>query len=271
MTAARTAKSLLAGLALAALIATPLRAETPRDLRLSYMVWIGGFNSLGIEARLQHTETSYRVGLEGRSRGLLGWLWPYRLRLESEGRRAPDRLTPRRFRQAEGQTGERRREIRYLGNGALELSLDGRTTPLERDGLSENLVRGALDPASAVLSIIEVFARESRCLRSLPVFDGKRRYDLKLIAEEQRSLAPSRYGVYSGPATLCRLAVEKHAGFRKRGRFPKAFDVWLAPAAEGAPALPVRLEGRNDLAPMIIHLTAAQTSGTAKQARRSGP
>ena len=177
-------------------------------------------------------------------------------------------MVPRRFRQVQDDGEQRRREIRYRANGSLELSLDGQRTPLDHDGLSDGLVRGALDPASALLSLIEVFARTNRCVPSVPVFDGKRRYDLGLTAEEQDTLNPSRYALYSGPATLCRLAVEKHAGFRTRNRFPNAFDVWLARPAEGAPALPVRLEGRNDLAALVIHLTGARTSDAAKQALR---
>ena len=93
--------------------------------------------------------------------------------------------------------------------------------------------------------------------------------DIDDVAGQDRvTLSPSRYALYSGPATRCRMTVEPHAGFRKASRFPRALDIWLARPAQGAPALPVRLVGRNDLATMFIHLTAARTLDAATQARR---
>ena len=273
MTALRTAKCLLAGLGLAALLASPLRAEAPGALRLSYKVWTGGFNSLGIEAILRRTKTAYRIGLEGRTRGVVGWFWPYALSLEATGDLGGPGggagVTPRRFRQVHDDDGRQgRREIRYGAKGGLELSLDGEPADLDNGALSGAAVQGSLDPASALLALVESLARSGRCTDSLPVFDGKRRYDLTLAEQRRVTLGPSRYALYSGPATRCRMTVEAHAGFREGGRFPRILEVWLAPAAEGAPAVPVRIVGRNALASMFIHLTAVRTADAAEEARR---
>ena len=267
---ARTAARLL--IALAAMFPPAVaHAETPHALRLSYEVWTGGLNSLGLEAYLRRTETAYRVDLDARTQGLVGSLFPYELSLEAAGHIGPDGLTPQRFRTIYGEDGqEKRRDIRYHRNGALELSVDGQRKRIARRGLSEDLVRGSMDPASAIFSVMEVFARTQRCRGAFPVFDGKRRYDLMLTERGHRMLSHSRYGLYSGPTTLCRLRVEKRAGFRKRerGRFPSTIDVWLAPVGKDTPALPVRIESRSNLGALVIHLTGVKRLGAANQAQR---
>jgi hypothetical protein len=141
--------------------------------------------------------------------------------------------------------------------------------------MPETLKSGTLDPASAVFSIIEAFAQLGRCEGSIPVYDGRRRYDLVVTQVGTRDLRPSSYGMYSGPATVCQVAVEPLAGFKKKKKkkrsdrgFPSSVKVWLAPVAEGELAVPVRLEGRTGLGRMVLHLVDAQQQTRIERAAR---
>jgi hypothetical protein len=60
---------------------------------------------------------------------------------------------------------------------------------------------------------------------------------------------------------LCRVVVNKLAGFRDRGGeggLPAIINVWLASVADSEPMVPVRLEGKSALGNMIIHLVGTK-------------
>ncbi len=264
-------------LALAALVASDMvtlaRAEVPARLSLTYEVWSSGFNSLGLEANLVRSATTYRVNLAVESKGVVGWLFPFKLMLRSSGVVEGTILKPWRFQSAAVEPGKtRRREILYGNNGILELKTDGRPDAEARKRVPDHLTRDSLDPASAIYSVIEFLARGRRCAGDFPVFDGKRRYDLRLEEMGRRTLGPSGYAMYSGAATLCRVAIDRRAGFPERGRkvnrFPSRVDVWLAAVGDGIPPLPVRIESRNDIGVHVGHLVGLRVDGAAHQVLR---
>lgn len=273
MSTVSTAWRVLPALLLTSLLAAGARAEVPARFWLSYEVWTGGLNSLRLEARLARSEDSYRVDFAARTKGLIGWLFPYSLTLKTSGLIEAAGLKPQRFHSASRERGkERKREIFYPKEGVPTVKVDGRIRTRSRKAVPEPLILGSLDPASAFFSIIETFARTQRCDGVFQVFDGKRRYDLRVTELGRRTLRPSRYAMYSGSATVCQVAIVKRAGFRKRAwkvvGFPSNFEIWLAPLENGTPAIPVRLEWHNDLGALVAHLVAARVDNPAEEATR---
>lgn len=235
-------------------------AETGRELTLAYEMWKGGFHGLSFEARLFQSRAAYRIAFSARTEGLIGWLYPYRVETRSAGLVGDAGIRALSYRSESRSRGkERRRMVRYLVDG-----------PAGPDDRRDPRAAGTQDPASAVFAVIEAFARAGRCEGVVPVFDGKRRYDLVLSHLGQATLRPSRYALYSGPAVLCRVRMTRHSGFKKKraGGFPSEIKLWLAPAVEGGPALPVRLEGKSDLGSLVVHLVAARARMLTEQARR---
>jgi hypothetical protein len=269
MSTLSTAWRLLPALLLTSLLGVGARAEVPARFWLSYEVWTGGFNGLRLEARLARSEDSYRVSFAARTKGLIGWLFPYSLTLKTSGLIEEAGLKPQRFHTAYPKRGKmREREIFYSQDGVPTVKVDGRIRTKSGKSVPGPLTLGSLDPASAVFSIIETFARTYRCDGIFQVFDGKRRYDLRVTEVGRRNLRPSRYGMYSGSATVCRVAIGKRAGFGKRERagsgFPSNLEIWLAPLEDGTLAIPVRLEWHNDLGAVVAHLVAGRVDSPAE-------
>jgi hypothetical protein len=211
-------------------------AEAPRTVSLSYHLWEGG---------------------------------------RTDGIADEDGLRPTHYRSTSKKRGKKRRQdITYLEDGSLEVRVSPKKDAKRQLEMPETLKSGTLDPASAVFSIIAAFAQLGRCDGSLPVYDGRRRYDLVVTQVGARDLQPSSYGMYSGPAIVCQVAVEPLAGFKKKKKkrsdraFPSTVKVWLAPVAEGELAVPVRLEGRTGMGRMVLHLVDAQQQTRIERAAR---
>ena len=250
-----------------------MRAEVPESLSLSYDMWEGGLHALSLETRMNRGKSAYSVKFSVRTRGLAWLVHPFSLKAQTDGVADEHGLRPLHYRSTSEKRGKtRRQEITYLDDGSLDVRREPKKNGKPKNRVPEDLTLGTLDPASALLSIIEAFARVGRCEGSIPVYDGKRRYDLLVTQGGSRNLKSKGYGMYSGPATVCRIAVEQLAGFKKKknrkGRFPSAIDVWLAPLAGGEPAVPVRLEGKTDRGKMILHLVKARHREPVERAAR---
>lgn len=265
---------------LAAVPAAGRASEAPDRLRLSYHVWQGGLHAFTLRTEMNHGAESYDASFSATTDGLVGWLFPFRVEGRSKGTLvaaepeaetgAKNGLKPQRFESASRKGDkEKQREITYLDDGSLEV----RHNPARDDEpLAEPLLRGTLDPVTALYAMIGSFDEARRCAGRLPVFDGRRRYDLTLKPLGDAQLEPSGYGIYSGPATRCRVTLRPIAGFEKKGkslsRLPRKVEVWLAPLEPGGPAVPVRLEGENPWGHMVVHLISAKSGGTGTRASR---
>jgi hypothetical protein len=277
------AAALLAAFLGGVLVASPAAgrpSEAPDRLRLSYHVWQGGFHAFTLRTEMNHGAESYDASFSATTDGLVGWLFPYRVEGRSKGTlvAAPPKtetgvmngFRPRRFESASRKGDkEKQREITYLDDGSLEVRHE---PPRDDEPLAEPLLRDTLDPVTALYAMIGSFDEVRRCAGRLPVFDGRRRYDLKLKQLGAAQLEPSDYGIYSGPAMHCRVTLRPIAGFKKKrkslSRLPRRVEVWLAPLKPGGPAVPVRLEGENPWGRMVVHLISAESGGTRTHASR---
>jgi hypothetical protein len=248
----------------AATLAGPGAGRATERLALSYELWKGGFHALDLDAGLERDDGSYSVSFTAHTRGLIGWIYPYVLEGEADGKLGSDGPRPERFATLARSSGdELRRAISYHGDGTLATWSDPPRAPGDDDAtvVPVPLRRDTLDPASAIVAVMEAMVRAGRCDGAYPVYDGRRRYDLTVALVGPSPLSPSRYSSYSGPATLCRVEVSKLAGFKDQrggGTLPAAIDVWLAPVVGGQPAVPVRLQGDSALGNLLIHLVGAK-------------
>jgi hypothetical protein len=105
------------------------------------------------------------------------------------------------------------------------------------------------DPLSAMLIAApdgEAPLSPARCERTLPVFDGQRRYDLSLSFKRLDKLKLDRG--YSGPALVCAVVLRPIAGYRPDSMLVKyvggrpGMEIWFMPVG-GAPVIaPGRLK-----------------------------
>lgn len=271
---------LAAGLSLPLLpLAAPAAKAEP--LKATYRVFVGGVTALDVDATLEVTGDRYRIAVSAVTGGTIGRLFTWKTESQSDGHRQGDDLRPASHRQSSQFRGEPRNvTLTYGPQGDVSATVTPPPETDDREPVPPALQRGTLDPLSAVLDLLIAVGASERCDRSLPVFDGRRRYDMMFTEVGRRIVDPSRYSVFSGVAQQCRVSYRPVAGYGKSGPTGRFWqrsnpadrppvDLWLAPLAAGYPPLPVRLETDSDFGSVVVHLTgvtppaADRRTGTA--------
>jgi hypothetical protein len=262
-----------------------LSPET-RALTLRYDAYVGGFYAFGFDVTLGLDSKAYDVAVEGGTRGVVGKLFAWRTHLSSEGGLAassplPSGLAPVRFDNVTEWRGKpRRTTLRFMGRGRYAVERDPAEPPASRSGSDDDtmpasLPAGAMDPVAAAVAALAASARDGACERRVPVFDGKRRYDLLVHdGDGPTSLTPSHFSAYAGPALSCRIAIARISGFSKRRRNAGQWDeasgnlptIWVARLMPDMPLVPVRFMASIDLGTLVLHLMRAEAreSGTTR-------
>lgn len=259
----------LAGLALATLLAvTPAQSAenikadatiaAPTDVAASFTIYVGGllFISGNFEAVMD--DDNYRLAATMSTAGTTRTFYPADYKLSSEGRLTQEHVQPHHYvsdTQAERKT--RKITMSYSRDGMPRLTAEPPYNPGDLDDVMPSLQQNTLDPISAF--IMPVVAGENPCDRTIPVFDGKRRYDLKLVYEGEKQMTP-RGLAKPVTAIVCTIRYVAVAPIERRKftdmlRRNDDMRVWLAPFDGGRVYMPVRFQLRTPLGGAVMELT----------------
>jgi hypothetical protein len=103
------------------------------------------------------------------------------------------------------------------------------------------------------------------CNRKLPVFDGKRRYDLDLTFDRIDTITTRNNG-YSGEAVRCKVRITPRAGMEK-AKLTKTMQqrddtrIWLAPVDSGKFYFPVRVQMRTPIGGAVLDVVRLRPLG----------
>ncbi len=248
-----------ASLLACALLATDVLATTaPKTLGLSYQVLLGPLPVMMVTADLAlpavSIEGSYRADIVGRAGGYVGQVYDWSFTARSEGVARGHRLSPKSF-AGENLSALDRRPV------AIAYAKDGTPTPRFDPPRAEDATlaprpgqaKGTLDPASAVVALLRIVAATGSCSATLPVYDGRRRFDLIARAAGEELVEPLPRSLYGGPAQRCDLQFNQLDTGRER--LPSHGTAWVAEIAGSA--VPVRLELTTALGIVTVDLVQA--------------
>ncbi len=250
---------------------------------LDYKVYFGGFAAVALEIDVARSAEQYRISTTVRTLGIVDKLFPWTMRAHSRGRLAGAELRPEAAGHISAWRGrERIVDVRYRDGRPIVARLVPTPERDERVPVSDEDIRGTVDLASAVLSLSLAVEAGRGCAGRVPVFDGRRRYDL---VAERIGIEPVRRFGRPGDvprALKCRVTMERRSGFRKiadhedsdgdghdgKGSARRGGTVWLAPAGAGMPPVPVRVEVETKWGMIMAHLIGVRP-GLAGEAEGS--
>jgi Protein of unknown function (DUF3108) len=183
-------------------------------------------------------EDQYTTAASGRVTGLARVLTDGEGSGAARGRVHSGRLTPTSY--AVTVMADRRPdEVRmaFAGGGVKDLQV---WPPLPHDPnrvpLTDAHRRGVLDPLSAGLVFVggtgEVVSQDA-CRRTVPIFDGRQRYDLTLAFKRIEQVRAEKG--YEGPVVVCMVVYQPVAGYRpdrpaiRQLAESRDMDIWFAP------------------------------------------
>jgi len=235
----------------------PAALPGPGALTVRYDVYARGFPILSLDFNLNESAGTYEVTGVVRTQGALGLVSDFTLRTESRGAIAADTLRPSVHDSASrGRRKERRAHLDFHHDGSVVAALSPPEDPGHRLPTADE-VAGTVDPLTAILAIGHAVAETGSCRAKVPVYDGRRRYDLTLADDGVEQLA-SAEGGKTAELRRCALDMVKLAGFTSdRDRAPRTEHgkVWIMPSPRaGMPPLPVRIEFRSDWGQITVQM-----------------
>lgn len=130
----------------------------------------------------------------------------------------------------------------------------------DRVPLTDSHKRNIIDPLSAFLMPADgKGGSASACNRTLPIFDGAARYDIKLSYSGSRDV---KMEGYSGPVVICRaryVPIAGHRALRPSTKFMaenKEISTWLAPVAGTNLMVPVRISVKTMIGTAVIEASS---------------
>lgn len=281
--AKRPSAALLAGLcaALAGLFSLPAQAQR---WQLDYRVHVGGVAVLDARAELTLTEDRYSVQVNAATDGFLGRLFPWETQSLSVGTLRSDGVAPIRHTQSGVLRGSPRTvTLDYAPDGSVRTQVSPPPEAEDRDPVPDELTRQTRDPLSGVLDMLLAGLHGEGCQPTVPIYDGRRRYDMLFTDRGMTMVGASRHSIFSGAARQCRVSHKPIAGYERSTRQPfwqrggnreerPPVDLWIAPVEGGGLPLPVRLETDSGFGGVVVHLTAARkTDRTAERSAEPAP
>lgn len=239
-----------------------------RQLALTYEVHAGGMHIFTFDVGLTLEPEGYRISAAGGIRGISSLLYKWDVALVAQG----ERMRPERYVTVNtGRQPTKTMQLDFIEDGSFSVT---RNLPEPHDETTEeaelpaSLPANIVDPLSAALVASQNLAATGRCEQTLPVFDGKRRYDLLFHDAGSGDVPKSRIAIYDGSAVLCGLTMKRISGFKKQRRYASQWDedkdepptLWIAKVRQDMPPVPVRFTGAVALGSIVVHLTKIESS-----------
>jgi hypothetical protein len=227
---------------------------------MDYELFIGGFLVGRADFRLQLDTSSYRISASGRSEGLIDRVIGFRSQASTEGWVHRNRPAPTTHRHGNRWFGEPRSvRLGFDATGPRHIEVVPEAADDDRRPVPHELLRGTLDPLSAALLAGFAVSPESAaapCRFVLPIFDGRRRYDITFTPERWENIEGP---FFTGEARRCSALTHRIAGFSERPWLPRTEKpevgrIWFARMAPATLPVVVRLEADIGLGSLVVHL-----------------
>lgn len=249
----------LRALATAALLALPATAQGESRLEAHYTLSVARIPLGAVAWTVEVDAGSYGAAATGAARGVLRIITSGTGTLTTRGLIRDGRPVPALFTADMVSDGETSRVKMALDNGDVkDLAIDA---PAHKDRVpvTEAHRRGVIDPLTAMLAPAgrtgDVVSA-APCERTLPIFDGARRFDLKLSFKRFDVIKLAQG--YQGTGVICAMAFQAVAGHRATSPLVgylsggRDMEIWLAPLAGTRLLAPVRLSISNMLGDLVL-------------------
>ena len=269
-------RRLLFALPALTLLSQPVSAGQ-RDVDLMYKIYVGGFHVIDLDVDIGLNRTDYEFAAKVESVGMIGRMFPWWMKAYSRGEISDRTVTPVIAGQWNNWRGKDRFiDLKFIDGVANIHRISPKPETDDRDRVPIDMRTGVMDLTSAIILLIRNMDAGHPCQAQMPVFDGRRRYDLIAKPDGVDRLRPSGYTPYAGETVNCRLAIAKKAGFKKNDDSgwndgDRSARVWMAKPFGDVPPVPVRLTINTPLGSVIAHLNAAAVESNGRKIKLQSP
>ncbi len=224
---------------------------------------------------LELNDNNYTAAGSAAVIGLLKLISPGKGSAAARGNFVDGKLSPVSY-SVSSESGERWEEVRMglVAGIVREVSIvPPKSLPADRIPVTDEHRKGVIDPMSAMIMPFPgsgILASADGCNRTLPIYDGRQRYDL--VMSYVRTETAKDVKGYSGPLIVCRVAYRPVAGHRPN-RLQIKYMVenenifaWLAPVAGTRALVPVRVSIGTMIGTLVVQATQFSSESRARAA-----
>ncbi|MBI3505840.1 MAG: DUF3108 domain-containing protein [Proteobacteria bacterium] len=243
------------GLAIVCLAGVPAAAQpqlawAPSDrIELVYEVYAGARVAV-MSLEFGISGDRYTISTRQASAGVVRWLWPWHSNADVRGRFLDNATVPETYR-VHGESRGKARSVAmdYRDGELVRVDAVPSNNADERDEVLPDQRRGAIDPASAIMTVIRQVNEGKACDARTPVFDGRQRYDIVFKDRGLERLERTYFSAFEGDARVCEFHWVPIAGRLRRAGMPqrteddkRAGRALMARFGDGPAQAPVRIE-----------------------------
>lgn len=229
-------------------MAQSAKADSGQRTELRYEVAWGNMTLAEAKVNYALGDERYEIEGSGESQGTLAFFFPWKGSARTVGRTTSEGYQVSRH-DSEGSYKDktRRTSVLWRSDDALpELKLEPQPDLSEVTPVPAAETADTADPFTVLLRTLDQLEQGQRCEAEARVWDGRRRYDLKIEHIGQIELMPDRPWAYGGAAVGCRLTYTPIGGFRRDSEWKDRQDeiqrvIWVGRLANEK-MVPVRIE-----------------------------
>ncbi|MBN8998964.1 MAG: DUF3108 domain-containing protein [Rhizobiales bacterium] len=238
-------------------------AQDPRDgtLKATYTMLLNGvtIGRFDLDAAFDHAR--YTLSIRGKTAGVSAMVSDGTGLLKSSGQIAGARILPGDYYLDTTENGKSSSNVSMrMKQGTIVSVAALPPLPVKADRVPLLPVHrhNIVDPLSAMMVPLKRVNMGAACNRSIPVFDGWQRFDVKLFYKSTAQVQ-GEGGSYSGPVVVCGaryVPVAGHRPTREAVKFMennKQLEVWLAPVDDLGVMLPFRMQIGTEAGLLTIH------------------
>ena len=238
-----------------------------KNFRVIHSLYFGGFNFLESVTDFYATKSYYKISTESSTIGALNLVFDWKGIVNSAGKIKESRLIPSNY-QSVGRWGEEM-WITNLTYNQIGQIISTKVSPLpdveEIIPLPLNPEIGAVDPLSFISQFVINATARARCKEEVVIFDGRRRYKLKIKEIGVKNFSKSPYNIFTGEALACGLKYIPLGGQRRRTYEPENANnlniIYLAKPRPSAPRIPVNFSIDTNFGTLVGHLVKIESLG----------
>lgn len=254
----------------------PAAADDTVTVRATYVISIGAIAIGNVTAETRITGNDYATEIRGSTSGITRLVADASALLVGTGRISGSQLLPNSYALDTHENGLDTSVRMALKGGAIaKVDAEPQLAPApDRVPVTPAVTRNVVDPVSGFMVALTKpgLPPVSRaCNRTVRVFDGWQRFDIKLIYKETKAVDGSAKS-YSGPVIVCSaryVPVAGHRAGRDSVKFMadnKRLEVWFAPAQNAPIMVPYRILIGTQIGDLIIFSTSMTTDAGTQRA-----
>jgi hypothetical protein len=230
-----------------------IASQGTTNITANYGVYWAGLRFGDVRLVIKVRDSHYKMAAKGRFSVMGGLIYEWRGDTTSAGKLRKSAPHPSRYTLSYS-GGDKRGGVRMLfADGAVsDVSISPKKRPNPKNiPVTKEQLRGVLDPMTGAFLRARPNLKNADleiCDETIPVFDGKLRFDIVLVPKTRMRVEGKKPQEYSAPAAVCGVKFVPISGFRPDDRGIKymsshadEIEVWLVPLPSTVMYLPYRI------------------------------